>query len=114
MTTVRPANTTDVRCRHRIETERNAAGAARELAAIARDDQQRVVDSDAETDHRQRRSLAQSGTSMKLASKLPAARPTPTPNSAVERQTHRHERPERDQQHDGGDEQAGPFRSDAA
>ncbi len=114
MTTVIPANTTD-RPAVAIATDTAPLGVAPpgELTAVAGDDQQGVVDADAEADHRRDRARP-IGHVDEVGEQRAAGQPdTDTEQCGGERKAHRDERPERDQQNDRGDEQAWSFGTDA-
>ena len=114
MTTVIPANTTD-RPAVAIATDTAAArgGTAGEFAAVAGDDQQGVVDADAEADHRRDRARPVGHVDDVGEQRAGGQSDTDTEQCGGERKAHRHERPERDQQDDRGDEQTWSFGTDA-
>ena len=109
MTTVAPAKSTawPAVALARPAASRHASCPSCEVLAVAGDDEQRVVDADAEADHRRRASARRSGMST-----APAR--TPTPDEAddeaeqrgADRDAHGDHRAERDEQHDDRDAEA--------
>ena len=107
MTTVPPAKSTarplvSIAC----TTARFGVGAVVERLAVARADEQRVVDADADADHRgdlrrERRNVEHAREQVHDRESDPDAE-----QRGHDRQTHREQRPERDQQDDDGREDA--------
>ncbi len=112
--TVIPANTTDrPAVPMAIDTAVRGIAAVGEFGTVPSDDQQRVVDAHAEADHRGDRTRPFGHVDDVGEQASGGEADTDAEQRRGEREAHRDQRPERDQQDDRSDEQSWPLGADA-